>query len=107
MNSLNLDVFIPLMTAIVGGLATAIWALYTYFNQRKYEKQEYRERRDEERKYEERKERLTFLASIIVDKDRPLEYRKPFFDEYMAAGGNGTVSSAFVCELEKLSNYKK
>jgi hypothetical protein len=92
MNSLNLDIFIPLMTAIVGGLATAIWALYTYFNQRKYE---------------ERKERLTFLASIIVDKDRSLEYRKPFFDEYMAAGGNGSVSSTFVCELEKLSNFKK
>jgi hypothetical protein len=103
MNSLNLDIFIPLMTAILG----AIWALYMYFNQRKYDERKHEERKLEERKYEERKERLIFLASIIVDKDRPLEYRKPFFDEYMAAGGNGTVSSAFICELEKLSNFKK
>jgi hypothetical protein len=34
---------------------------------------------------------LTFLTQVIIDKDIPRESRQPFYDEYIAKGGNGTV----------------
>ncbi|MDR1596662.1 MAG: hypothetical protein LBR99_03055 [Treponema sp.] len=45
------------------------------------------------RKYEAEqalRERLYFLANIIVDKDIPRSSRQIFFDEYIAKGGNGS-----------------
>ncbi|GMO48752.1 MAG: hypothetical protein Ta2G_04960 [Termitinemataceae bacterium] len=37
------------------------------------------------------KDRLAFLTQVIIDKDIPRESRQPFYDEYIAKGGNGTV----------------
>ncbi|GMO55326.1 MAG: hypothetical protein Ta2G_14410 [Termitinemataceae bacterium] len=37
------------------------------------------------------KDRLAFLTQVIIDKDIPRESRQPFYDEYIAMGGNGTV----------------
>ncbi|GMO66358.1 MAG: hypothetical protein Ta2A_14530 [Treponemataceae bacterium] len=42
-------------------------------------------------KVQDLKDRLTFLMQVIIDKDIPRESRQPFFDEYIAKGGNGTV----------------
>ncbi|GHV89222.1 hypothetical protein AGMMS50267_15820 [Spirochaetia bacterium] len=42
-------------------------------------------------KQQDLKDRLTFLTQVIIDKDIPRESRQPFFDEYVAKGGNGTV----------------
>jgi regulator of protease activity HflC (stomatin/prohibitin superfamily) len=36
------------------------------------------------------KDRLFFLAQLIVDQDIPRESRQIFFDEYIAKGGNGS-----------------
>ncbi|GHV26419.1 hypothetical protein AGMMS4952_06430 [Spirochaetia bacterium] len=36
------------------------------------------------------KDRLFFLAQLIVDRDIPRESRQIFFDEYIAKGGNGS-----------------
>ncbi|GHU12977.1 hypothetical protein FACS1894161_2330 [Spirochaetia bacterium] len=36
------------------------------------------------------KDRLYFLAQLIVDRDIPRESRQIFFDEYIAKGGNGS-----------------
>ncbi|GHV88715.1 hypothetical protein AGMMS50267_10750 [Spirochaetia bacterium] len=40
---------------------------------------------------QEIRDRLTLLMQVIIDKDIPRESRQPFFDEYIAKGGNGTV----------------
>jgi regulator of protease activity HflC (stomatin/prohibitin superfamily) len=40
---------------------------------------------------QELRDRLTFLTQVIIDKDIPRESRQPFYDEYIAKGGNGTV----------------
>lgn len=36
-------------------------------------------------------DRLAFLVQVIIDRDIPRESRQPFYDEYIALGGNGTV----------------
>ncbi|MHC6203959.1 hypothetical protein ACYULU_12290 [Breznakiellaceae bacterium SP9] len=40
---------------------------------------------------QELRDRLAFLMQVIIDKDIPRESRQPFYDEYIAKGGNGTV----------------
>ncbi|GHV95870.1 hypothetical protein AGMMS50293_21900 [Spirochaetia bacterium] len=41
-------------------------------------------------KAQDLKDRLFFLAQLIVDRDIPRESRQIFFDEYIAKGGNGS-----------------
>ncbi|GHV67669.1 hypothetical protein AGMMS49928_05210 [Spirochaetia bacterium] len=41
-------------------------------------------------KAQDLKDRLFFLAQLIVDRDIPRESRQIFFDEYISKGGNGS-----------------
>ncbi|GHU84245.1 hypothetical protein FACS189473_0990 [Spirochaetia bacterium] len=56
--------------------------------QRDKEQAEREAQRDKE---QDLKDRLTFLTQVIIDKDIPRESRQPFYEEYIAKGGNGTV----------------
>jgi hypothetical protein len=40
---------------------------------------------------QKRLDRLAFLVQVIIDRNIPRESRKPFYEEYIAKGGNGTV----------------
>jgi hypothetical protein len=40
---------------------------------------------------QKRSDRLAFLVQVIIDRNIPRESRKPFYEEYIAKGGNGTV----------------
>ncbi|GMO52430.1 MAG: hypothetical protein Ta2G_10400 [Termitinemataceae bacterium] len=55
---------------------------------REKEQAEWEARRE---KAQDLKDRLAFLIQVIIDKDIPRESRQPFYDEYIALGGNGTV----------------
>jgi hypothetical protein len=39
---------------------------------------------------QKKKDRLYFLAQVIIDETIPRESRQPFYDEYIRLGGNGT-----------------
>jgi hypothetical protein len=41
--------------------------------------------------WQDSKDRLAFLSNVIFDTAIPRESRQPFYDEYIAKGGNGTV----------------
>jgi hypothetical protein len=48
------------------------------------------------------RDRLYFLANIIMDKDIPRRSRQVFFDEYIAKGGNGSFVKFWYDEEKKL-----
>ena len=52
------------------------------------------------------KDRLAFLSNVIFDTTIPRESRQPFYDEYIAKHGNGTVVKFWLLEgqRDKLPN---
>jgi len=48
-----------------------------------------------------RSARLEFLANVIIDTSIPRKARQPFYDEYVAMKGNGTVVKFWLLEGEK------
>ncbi|GHT79839.1 hypothetical protein FACS1894130_09790 [Spirochaetia bacterium] len=57
----------------------------------RHKNKEQAEREAQRDKEQDLKDRLTFLTQVIIDKDIPRESRQPFYEEYIAKGGNGTV----------------
>ncbi|MDR1618962.1 MAG: hypothetical protein LBS06_07970 [Treponema sp.] len=110
---------------VIGGFGTVIgisgfiYSVMQARRQRKYEtEQTIREReqaafereqaafeREQAAKHELR-ERLYFLANLIVDRDIPRRSRQVFFDEYIAKGGNGSFVKFWYNE-EKEAESKK
>jgi hypothetical protein len=66
--------------------------------------QAHRQRKREEKQAAEQalKDRLYFLANLIVDKDIPRRSRQAFFDEYIAKGGNGSFVKYWYDEEKEL-----
>ncbi|GHV40723.1 hypothetical protein AGMMS49546_15180 [Spirochaetia bacterium] len=60
------------------GLFGSVFSVVQFFYQRHKDKKQ------------DLKDRLFFLAQLIVDRDIPRESRQIFFDEYIAKGGNGS-----------------
>jgi type II secretory pathway pseudopilin PulG len=56
---------------------------------------------------QELRERLYFLANIIVDTDIPRSSRQIFFDEYIAKGGNGSFVKFWYNEGKELDAKKE
>jgi hypothetical protein len=56
-----------------------------------------------------RNDRMAFLSNVIFDTTIPRESRQPFYDEYIAKKGNGTVVKFWLLEgeREKLSHQKQ
>ncbi|GMO61703.1 MAG: hypothetical protein Ta2A_07930 [Treponemataceae bacterium] len=76
------------------GLFGSVFSVVQFFYQRHKDKEqaERETQRDKEQsEKQDLRDRLTFLTQVIIDKDIPRESRQPFFDEYVAKGGNGTV----------------
>ncbi|GHV80762.1 hypothetical protein AGMMS49944_25530 [Spirochaetia bacterium] len=79
------------------GLFGSVFSVVQFFYQRYKDKEQAvieaaRDKAQAERdKAQDLKDRLAFLMQVIIDKDIPRESRQPFFDEYIAKGGNGTV----------------
>ena len=48
-----------------------------------------------------RTERLMFLTDRIFDPDIPLEFKKPFYEEYISMKGNGTAVRFWQLEAER------
>ena len=46
-------------------------------------------------------ERMAFLSNVIFDTTIPRESRQPFYDEYIAKRGNGTVVKFWLLEGER------
>jgi len=49
-----------------------------------------------------RNDRLAFLSNVIFDTTIDRESRQPFYDEYIAKKGNGTVVKFWLLEGKKL-----
>ena len=93
------------MSAFALGLFGSIFSLIQFFYQRFKDKEQaaieaqreaardkaQAERDKAQAEKQDLKDRLTFLTQVIIDKDIPRESRQPFYDEYIAKGGNGTV----------------
>jgi len=47
------------------------------------------------------KDRLAFLSNVIFDPTIPRESRQPFYDEYIAKRGNGTVVKFWLLEGQR------
>jgi len=47
------------------------------------------------------KDRLAFLSNVIFDTTIPRESRQPFYDEYIAKRGNGTVVKFWLLEGQR------
>jgi len=54
-----------------------------------------------QKKETERTNRLIFLADRIFDPTIPRELRLPFYEEYLAMGGNGTAVKFWLIEGER------
>jgi len=48
-----------------------------------------------------RNDRLAFLSNVIFDTTIDRESRQPFYDEYIAKKGNGTVVKSWLIEGKK------
>ena len=48
-----------------------------------------------------RNDRLAFLSNVIFDTTIPRSSRQPFYDEYIAKNGNGTVVKFWLLEGER------
>ncbi|GHV74681.1 hypothetical protein AGMMS49940_19830 [Spirochaetia bacterium] len=70
---------VGIICGVVLGLFGSVFSIVQFFFQRQRDKGQ------------EIRDRLAFLMQVIIDKDIPRESRQPFFDEYIAKGGNGTV----------------
>ena len=46
-------------------------------------------------------DRLAFLSNVIFDTTIPRESRQPFYDEYIAKRGNGTVVKFWLLEGQR------
>jgi type II secretory pathway pseudopilin PulG len=104
---------IGIVAGIIIGVSGFIYSVLQSRRQRKLE----REQAAEQRKWEEKqaaeqaakqevKDRLYFLANIIMDKDIPRRSRQVFFDEYIAKGGNGSFVKFWYDEEKKLEAKK-
>ncbi|GMO61705.1 MAG: hypothetical protein Ta2A_07940 [Treponemataceae bacterium] len=95
---------VGIICGVTLGLFGSVFSVVQFFYQRHKDKEQAeREKEQAEReaqrdkaqaerdKLQDLKDRLTFLTQVIIDKDIPRESRQPFFDEYVAKGGNGTV----------------
>jgi hypothetical protein len=78
------------MSAFILGLFGSVFSVVQFFYQR-YKDKEQAAIEAQRDKAQDLKDRLTFLTQVIIDKDIPRESRQPFYDEYVAKGGNGTV----------------
>jgi hypothetical protein len=97
---------IGIVAGIVIGVSGFIYSIAQSRRQKKFE----REQAAEQRKWEEKqaakqelKDRLYFLANIIMDKDIPRRSRQIFFDEYIAKGGNGSFVKFWYDEEKELA----
>jgi hypothetical protein len=82
----NAGVIVGIVAGLAGfitGVFGAVFSVCQYIYQKRKDK--------EQAEKQDLKDRLFFLAQVIIDKDIPRESRQPFYDEYIAKGGNGTV----------------
>ncbi|MDR0761121.1 MAG: hypothetical protein LBF74_13600 [Treponema sp.] len=89
---------IGIVAGIVIGVSSFIYSVLQARYQKKYEREQAAE--------QALKDRLYFLANLIVDKDIPRSSRQIFFDEYIAKGGNGSFVKHWYNE-EKERESKK
>jgi hypothetical protein len=96
---------IGILAGIVIGISSLIYAVMQSRHQRAYEQEQCKqaEARAEEQAL---KDRLYFLANLIVDKDIPRRSRQIFFDEYIAKGGNGSFVKYWYNEGKELEAKK-
>ncbi|GHT89784.1 hypothetical protein FACS1894137_19130 [Spirochaetia bacterium] len=89
-----------IICGITLGLFGSVFSVVQFFYQRHKDREqaaieaqrakEQAERAKEQAEKQDLKDRLYFLAQLIVDRDIPRESRQIFFDEYIAKGGNGS-----------------
>ena len=82
------------MSAFILGFFGSVFSLIQFFYQRSKDKAQAAIEAARDKAQAEKhdlKDRLTFLTQVIIDRDIPRESRQPFYDEYIAKGGNGTV----------------
>ena len=93
----NAGVIVGIVAGIAGlitGLFGAVFSVCQYFYQKRKDKEQAEREAQRDKAQAEKqdlKDRLTFLTQVIIDKDIPRESRQPFYEEYIAKGGNGTV----------------
>jgi hypothetical protein len=108
---------IGIVAGIVIGVSSFIYSVAQSRRQSKHEqelvaKEQERTVKEQERaaKEQERaaeqvlRDRLYFLANIIIDKDIPRRSRQIFFDEYVAKGGNGSFVKFWYDEEKELES---
>ena len=86
-----------IFVGIVLGLFGSIFSVWQFLYLRKHDKEqmEYNRKRDAEIDH---KDRMMFLAQVIMDKDIKKESRQPFYDEYISKGGNGSFIRYWLSE---------
>jgi hypothetical protein len=78
-----------IICGITLGLFGSVFSVVQFFYQNHKDKEQ-AERDAQRNKAQDLKDRLFFLAQLIVDRDIPRESRQIFYDEYIAKGGNGS-----------------
>jgi len=58
-------------------------------------------------KVQEKNDRMAFLTNVIFDTTIDRESRQPFYDEYIAKKGNGTVVKFWLLEGKKTAGGKR
>jgi type II secretory pathway pseudopilin PulG len=107
---------IGIVAGIFIGVSGFIYSVLQARHQRMYEREQAAEQREQAAKQQEQaakqaeeqalKDRLYFLANLIVDKDIPRSSRQIFFDEYIAKGGNGSFVKHWYNEEKELEAKK-
>ncbi|GHV73379.1 hypothetical protein AGMMS49940_06810 [Spirochaetia bacterium] len=83
-----------IMCGVILGLFGSVFSVVQFFSQRQQaakDRELAAKEAAKEAARQELRDRLTILMQVIIDKDIPRESRQPFYDEYIAKGGNGTV----------------
>ncbi|MDR2246582.1 MAG: hypothetical protein LBE17_07960 [Treponema sp.] len=86
------------VAGIVIGVSDFIYSIVQARHQKKYKREQAAE--------QALKDRLYFLANLIVDKDIPRSSRQIFFDRYIAKGGNGAFVKRWYNEEKELESKK-
>jgi len=99
----NTLIIVSIIAGIVGTITGVLGLTFTVISNKRNAQEMEIQRQEMERQKKEmaKTNRLMFLADRIFDPTIPRELRLPFYEEYLAMGGNGTAVKFWLIEGER------